>query len=100
MISDTGQHNCLNCKKSFTPHPDDLLFYEKMQAPVPRYCPPCRMQRRLVHRSERTLYRRPCDKCGKDAVSIYPPGKFVVYCNPCWWGDSWEGKEFGTDYDP
>lgn len=91
---------CINCKTDFISHPDDLSFYEKMQVPPPRYCPPCRMQRRLLHRNERTLYRRPCDNCKKDAVSIYPPGKFVVYCNPCWWGDSWDGKDFGMEYDP
>lgn len=58
------------------------------------------MQRRLTHRNERTLYRRPCDKCKTDAVSIYPPGTpWPVYCNPCWWGDSWDGKDFGQEYD-
>ena len=63
-----------------------------------------------MHRNERTLYRRPCDSCHKDGVSIYPPrlasgeagppGKLVVYCNSCWWGDSWDGKDFGMEYDP
>ncbi|MEK7615989.1 MAG: hypothetical protein AAB420_02160 [Patescibacteria group bacterium] len=89
-----------NCKQQFEITSDDLIFYEKMAVAEPGYCPQCRMQRRLLHRNERTLYRRPCDKCGKDSVSIYPPGKFVVYCNPCWWGDSWDGKDSGIDYDP
>lgn len=91
---------CKNCSQNFSPHPDDLSFYEKVGVPVPNYCPPCRMQRRLAHRNERTLYRRPCDKCKTDGVSIYPPGTpWPVYCNPCWWGDSWDAKEYGQDYD-
>ena len=92
---------CLNCKTDFTPHPDDLSFYEKLGVPQPKYCPSCRMQRRLMHRNERTLYRRPCSRCEKEGVSIYPAGtKWPVYCNPCWWGDGWDGKEFGQVYDP
>src|SRR3989344_4905601 len=91
---------CINCKIEFEIHPDDLSFYEKMQVPEPRYCPPCRMQRRLLHRNERTLYRRACDKCKTDGVSIYPAGTlWPVYCNPCWWGDSWDGKDFEMEYD-
>ncbi len=92
---------CKNCDVAFVITPDDFTFYEKMQVPAPKYCPPCRMQRRLVHRNERTLYRRACDNCKKDSVSIYPAGTpWPVYCNPCWWGDSWDGKEFGMEYDP
>ena len=41
-----------NCSQSFIIEPDDLLFYEKLAVPVPRYCPPSRMKRRLVHRNE------------------------------------------------
>ena len=100
MAPSTEQYSCKNCSQPFTPHPDDLSFYEKMQVPVPRYCPPCRMQRRLVHRNERMLYLRPCDNCKTDGVSIYPTGTpWPVYCNPCWWGDSWDGKDFGMEYD-
>ncbi len=92
---------CKNCSQSFIPHPDDLSFYEKVKVPPPNYCPPCRMQRRLLHRNERTLYRRACDKCKTDAVSIYPPGTaWPVYCNTCWWGDSWDGKDYAMAYDP
>ena len=58
------------------------------------------MQRRLAHRNERTLYKRGCDKCDKSMVAIYPAGTpWPVYCAPCWWGDGWDAKEYGLDYD-
>ena len=92
---------CKNCKQTFEIAPDDATFYEKVNVPAPRFCPPCRTQRRLLHRNERTLYRRPCDRCGADGVSIYPVGTpWPVYCNPCWWGDAWDGKSFGMEYNP
>lgn len=93
--------NCRGCDQNFEVRPDDADFYEKMRAPAPNFCPDCRMQRRLAHRNERTLYRRQCDLCKKEGVSIYPPQTlFPVYCNPCWWSDNWDGKAFAMDYDP
>ena len=93
--------SCKNCSKDFQIDPDDFGFYEKMQVPAPKYCPPCRMQRRLIHRNERTLYRRGCDSCKTEGVSIYPAGTpWPVYCNTCWWGAGWDGKEVSMDYDP
>jgi hypothetical protein len=33
-------------------------------------------------------------------ISVYPVDSGVnVYCRPCWWGDSWDGLEFGKDFD-
>lgn len=25
---------------------------------------------------------------------------YTVYCKDCWWGDSWDPKDYGQDYDP
>jgi hypothetical protein len=34
-------------------------------------------------------------------LSMYYPGQEInVYCQPCWWADSWDGTEYGVDYDP
>jgi hypothetical protein len=47
-----------------------------------------------------SLYNRQCEMCGKGVVSIYSPdSKLIIYCNKCWWGDKWDSKSFGTDYD-
>ena len=91
---------CQNCKNNFTIEPDDFLFYEKMGVPAPTFCPECRLIRRLSFRNEKTLYRNECQKCKTSVVSVYPKdSEVVVYCRPCWWGDGWEGAEYGRDFD-
>ncbi|MBI5221145.1 MAG: hypothetical protein HY978_04945 [Candidatus Liptonbacteria bacterium] len=62
---------CQNCKNPFTIEPDDFGFYEKIQVPPPTFCPPCRLQRRLAFRNEHNLYKRPCELCGKEVITIY-----------------------------
>ncbi len=98
MESQTRQ--CQNCKKDFIIEPDDFAFYEKMNVPAPTFCPECRLQRRLSFRNERILYKRACDLCGKEVISIYhPESKNVMYCQNCWWSDKWDPLSYGRDYD-
>ncbi|OGN27469.1 MAG: hypothetical protein A3A33_00325 [Candidatus Yanofskybacteria bacterium RIFCSPLOWO2_01_FULL_49_25] len=95
------QKQCQNCKQSFTVESVDFDFYAKMSVPAPTFCPECRFQRRLMFRNERVLYKRDCDLCGKNVVSIFSPEKpFPVYCQPCWWSDKWDDGDFYHDYDP
>lgn len=50
--------------------------------------------------NERSFYKRDCDKCGKNVVSMFPAGSHKkVYCSPCWWSDDWGAEEYGKDYD-
>ncbi|NVN96913.1 zinc-ribbon domain containing protein [Candidatus Nomurabacteria bacterium] len=92
---------CRNCKKDFIIESDDFGFYEKVGVNAPLSCPDCRAQLRLSFRNERTFYKRKCDKCGKDSVSMYSQSKhFAVYCYDCWFGDDWGGEDFGLDYNP
>ncbi|MCA9356193.1 hypothetical protein KC852_01585 [Candidatus Nomurabacteria bacterium] len=99
MQSETKQ--CQNCKNDFVIESDDFAFYEKMKAPTPNYCWECRMQRRLAHRNERTLYRRVCDASGKSIISIYPENTpWPVYETKEWWKDTWGGEDFGQEYNP
>lgn len=103
------EKTCLVCRQGFEVREDDLVFYEavspvfagrKELIPPPTLCPACRYQRRLVIRNERAWYDRDCDACGKRTVSIYSPDKpYVVYCQACWWSDSWQGTDFGRDFD-
>jgi hypothetical protein len=93
--------NCKQCQVDFTIREEDQLFYEKMNAPHPRYCWECRMQRRLAHRNERTLHRRTCDASGASMVSIYPKQTpWPVYTADEWWKDSWSATDYAQDYDP
>ncbi len=98
---ETRNKNCQNCKTGFTILPEDFSFYEKIKVPRPSWCPECRLIRRFSFQNTHNLCWRNCDKCGKKTLSVYSPEqKVIVYCQPCWWADDWDGTEYGMDYDP
>ena len=91
---------CQNCHNEFTIEPDDFAFYEKIKVPPPTWCPDCRLQRRLAFRNERALYKRPCDSCGKNTITMYDVGGGIVnYCGECWWSDKWDALSYGKEYN-
>jgi len=99
MNSET--RNCQNCKSDFIIEPDDFLFYEKIKVPPPTFCPECRMQRRMMFKNERNLYKRDCDLCGENFISSFSLDKpYIVYCPKCWFSDNWSAIDFGINYDP
>lgn len=99
MEKETRQ--CQNCKAQFTIEPEDFIFYEKFGVLTPKMCPLCRAQRRLAFRNERVFYKRKCDKCKKDMVSMYSPNKpYTVWCHDCWFADDWDARDYAKDYDP
>jgi hypothetical protein len=92
---------CKACSQNFEIRTEDTIFYEQVKDVPPLYCPDCRAARRLSFRNERTLYRRPCDLCKKDGISLYPVSSpYPIYCHTCWWSDDWDPKSFAQDYDP
>src|SRR3989344_783696 len=96
----TETRTCQNCKHGFVIEPEDFEFYIKMKVPAPTWCPQCRAQRRAVFRNERNFFKRTCDLCKKSTISVYPLSvKFPVYCQECYWSDSWDALAFGIDYD-
>ncbi len=91
---------CQNCKKNFTIESEDFDFYKKISVPPPTFCPECRLQRRLSFFNPTTLYKRPCGLCKKDFISMYHPDvPHTIYCPKCWWGDGWDPKDYGRNYD-
>ena len=93
--------NFQNCKNDFQITEDDFGFYKKMDLDIPNLCPPCRNQRRLIFRNERILYKRICDLCKKETISVYSKNKnFPVYCYDCWWGDKFDGEDYAMEYSP
>ncbi|MEO5635398.1 MAG: hypothetical protein ABIS26_01865 [Candidatus Paceibacterota bacterium] len=93
---------CQNCKKDFAIEPEDFVFYEKMKVPPPTFCSECRLVRRMSFRNERTLYKRKCQALGhnEEMISTFSPDKpDIVYCYKSWSGDSWDGIEYGRDYN-
>ncbi len=94
------QKVCKTCEKDFEIRKEDLIFYEQVKTIPPVDCPDCRAMKRLAFRNERTFYKRPCDMCKKDMVSLYPADSpYQIYCNECWWSDKWDPKDFGQEYD-
>lgn len=92
--------SCQNCKQEFRIEPEDFAFYEKINVPPPTWCPECRYIRRAAFWDMFKLYKRKCDLCGNMLVSRYAPGKpYRVYCVKCWWSDTWDGLQYGRDYD-
>ncbi len=91
---------CQNCKQEFVIEPDDFDFYEKIQVPPPTFCPDCRAVRRMAWRNERTLYKRACEKTGKQVITCFAPDSGIhVYDRDVWWSDDWDPLSFGTEYD-
>ncbi|OGI60155.1 hypothetical protein A2641_03685 [Candidatus Nomurabacteria bacterium RIFCSPHIGHO2_01_FULL_37_25] len=100
MVYENKKKICQNCKQEFTIEPEDFNFYEKIKVPEPTFCPECRMIRRMTWRNERSLFKRPCDKTGKQIISMFhPEAKVVVYDHDIWWSDQWEPTDYGKDYN-
>ena len=92
--------NCQNCKVDFTIEPDDFGFYEQMKVPPPVWCPHCRLLRRMVWYGYRILYKRKCDFTGENVITFYHPDvKGKIYKQDVWWGDDWDPKSYGREYD-
>ncbi|MEK7126764.1 MAG: hypothetical protein AAB848_01530, partial [Patescibacteria group bacterium] len=101
--------NCGNCRTDFEVPEEDISFYEKISPvfkgktyniPTPKLCPPCRRQRRMSFRNERSLYVRKCDLTGKSIISAYSEDKpFKVYQHTEWETDAWDPMDYGKDYD-
>ncbi len=95
--------NCQNCKNDFIIEAEDFAFYDKIHVPAPTFCPECMLQRRMMFRNERTLYKRQNNapsKIGENIVSIHRPETgYTVYDDKTWWGDSWDPIDHGSGYD-
>jgi len=91
---------CKNCLIKFQIRPEDKAFYERIQVPEPSHCPACRQQRRLAVRNEMNLYKRKCDLCSDPTIStFFQESKYKVFCNKCWWSDSWDATDYGQAFD-
>ncbi len=92
--------HCTQCKKEFETTEADRLFYQKMDVPEPAFCAPCRQQRRLAWRNERSLYPRKCAHTGANVISIYSPeSPWPVLAADVWYGDTWDQLVSGRDFD-
>ncbi len=91
---------CEKCKSGFQVDENDHIFYDRTKVPVPKNCPTCRQQQRMLFRNFKTLYKRPSDKSGKMIVSMYnSDALFPVWDSPEWWADDWDPMDYGLELD-
>ncbi len=91
---------CNSCQKDFTIEVEDFVFYEKLKVPPPTWCPECRQMRRMSFRNERNLFKRKCDKTGKDIISIFSPDSpHKVYSYSSWYSDEFDPMAYNCDFD-
>ncbi len=92
--------NCQNCKNDFVIESEDFAFYDKLKVPPPTFCPECRRQRRLAWMNIFNLYKRNCNLCKEDFISMYSPeSSYNVFCPKCWWSDAWDWRDYAQDFD-
>ena len=76
---------CMDCNRNYKIIPQELLFYRKMNIPVPRRCFFCRHHDRITRRGPFKLWKRNCDKCKKEIRTNYAPERpEIVYCEKCY----------------
>ena len=64
------------------------------------FCRSCREMRRTAWRNERNLFKRKCDHSGKEIWATYhEDSPFKVFDKDIWWGDQWDGFDYGRDFD-
>lgn len=75
------------CSKAFKIIPQELIFYKRLNLPLPNLCPSCRHYRRLRSRNPMKLWHRKCMKegCQNEFETSYAPERpEIIYCERCY----------------
>ena len=98
---------CSQCSASFEITDDDLAFYKEIAPvfngkqfpiPSPMQCPACRLQRRLLFRNERKLYKRNSGISRKPMVTMFAPDNPYKTCSQEeWFSDTWDPMAYGKE---
>lgn len=101
--------NCVQCGAGFEVTDADLEFLKKIapvvngkkfEVPMPELCTSCCIQGLMTFRNQSSLYRRKCDKTGKEILSMYrADAPFPVYNHDEWLKQDWDARAYGRDYD-
>jgi hypothetical protein len=77
---------CMTCSKGFKVIEMELRFLRKMNVPLPRECPFCRITtKQMIWVDNMTLKNRICDKCGIDFKTHYSKERApVIFCKACY----------------
>lgn len=86
---------CSKCSRNYKITPQELVFYRKMDIPIPRVCFYCRHISRMNRRNPSKLWRRSCmcqeethghvGKCQEEFETSYSPDRpEIIYCEKCY----------------
>ncbi len=76
---------CVSCERNYKITEQELLFYRKMNLPIPRRCFYCRHQDRISRRGPYKFWKRTCAHCNKEITTNYSPERpEIVYCESCY----------------
>ena len=77
---------CENCSRGFKIIEMELRFLRKMNLPIPRTCPFCRVDNKLkIWVDNMKLKNRFCNKCGKNFKTHWGKDRAkIVYCSDCY----------------
>ncbi|MCF7846854.1 MAG: hypothetical protein K9M51_02260 [Candidatus Gracilibacteria bacterium] len=77
--------SCHQCQKNYKIQTFELAFYQKMNLPIPRFCPDCRHADRLALRNPRKLFSCTCDCCSAPIQTTFAPERpEKVFCEKCY----------------
>jgi len=87
---------CVECNRNYKIIQNELIFYRKLNIPIPRRCFYCRHKDRVSRRNPFKLWHRQCDcsqeghknhkgRCGQEFETSYSGDrKEKVYCESCY----------------
>ncbi|MFA4975521.1 MAG: hypothetical protein WC839_02190 [Candidatus Paceibacterota bacterium] len=78
---------CIKCRRNYKIIQNELIFYKKMQIPIPRRCFYCRHANRIKRRNPFKLWHRKCMKegCQNEFETSYSPDRpEMIYCEKCY----------------
>ncbi len=76
---------CKDCSRNYKITNQELLFYKKMNLPIPRKCFYCRHKDRIEKRGPYKFWDRNCAKCNINIITNYAPERpEIVYCEKCY----------------
>ena len=87
--------SCIECNRNYKIVQNELIFYKKMEIPIPRRCFYCRHANRVKRRNPFKLWHRSCmcdkeshghsGKCHEEFESTYSPDRSeIIYCEKCY----------------
>lgn len=77
---------CASCGRGFKIIPMELSFLKKMNLPLPRECPFCRIHKKFDQWVKNLrIFKRTCGKCGAEFETSYPEEEVKeILCKTCY----------------